>query len=244
MQLQPLPGPPSLGDAHVHSHQFPQGRGAQGDDDGGVDELDLALEVAEAGLGFLRCGGAVVRGPAFHDVGDVDLIAGKADGPDHFFKQIARFAHKRPPLLIFILPRALADEHEPGFGVALAKNEPEAAGAERAGQAALNTAFQRWEVHRGGHRFFGGIADGVIRGSVDRGLGGPGGGLPDGRGRGRGRLGPETSIGNRCRGRQRGTFLPHQPHDAQLPERIGPGFQGMGVRWRSHVSSLSSRENN
>ncbi len=64
--------------------------GAEGDDDGGADDVDLGAEVGDAGFHSCRVGLRLPGTPGGHvgaaldDVADVDLLAGEAHGDDHF----------------------------------------------------------------------------------------------------------------------------------------------------------------
>ena len=56
-------------------------------------------------------------GPAFENIGDVDLLSGELHGCKHFRQEISCPADKRFPLLILICAGSFADKHEAGFGV-------------------------------------------------------------------------------------------------------------------------------
>jgi len=67
--------PPHLGDGNLLPQEELGGHRPQGDDDLGGDELNLLEEpLVRADLGLVGQGGAVLRGAALDDVGDVDLF--------------------------------------------------------------------------------------------------------------------------------------------------------------------------
>src|SRR5688572_8107835 len=88
-----------------------------------LDDVDLAEQVRLALLDFVGFGIAVAGRPAFDDVGDVDLIAREADGLDDLRQQLSGAADERLTALVFFLAGRLADEHQPRFGVADAKDD-------------------------------------------------------------------------------------------------------------------------
>ena len=99
-------------------------RGAEGDDDDGGNDGNLLPEVGKAGFHFVAGGFAVAAGvgghigPAFENIGDVDLLSGELHSCKHFRQEISCPADKRFPLLILICAGSFADKHEAGFGVA------------------------------------------------------------------------------------------------------------------------------
>ena len=92
-----------------------------------ADEIDLAMEIGDAGLHFLGRRLAVAGGlagsvgPALEDVGDIDRIAGQPHGLDDPREQLAGLADEGFALFIFVGARGFADEHE--FGVDIADAE-------------------------------------------------------------------------------------------------------------------------
>ena len=104
------------------------GDGAEGDEDGGLDGLDLGAEVGKAGL-HLEGGGAAVAGgagghvgTAFEDVGDEDVGAGEAHGFDDFGEELAGFADEGLALEVFIGAGGFAYEHDAGVDIADAED--------------------------------------------------------------------------------------------------------------------------
>ena len=61
---------------------------AGGDDDGRVEDLELAAQVRRAGGDLVRLRVAVAGRPALHDVGDEDVVAAPADRLDQLRQQI------------------------------------------------------------------------------------------------------------------------------------------------------------
>jgi hypothetical protein len=95
---------------------------AEGDDDFGADELDLAHEIRRAGFDFIGRGGAIAGGAAFDDVGDVNLLALEAHGGDHLVEELASAADEWAAGLVLGLAGAFADEENRGIDIALAEN--------------------------------------------------------------------------------------------------------------------------
>ena len=88
------------------------------------DQIDLLVEIGNAGLHLLRGGLAIARGlarrigPALQDVGDVNCLALKTHGLDDLRQELPGLAHERFALLIFIRARSFADKHDLGIDVA------------------------------------------------------------------------------------------------------------------------------
>ena len=93
---------------------------SQGHDELRVDGLDLPLEIGQAVDDLLGSRIAVLRRSALQDVADEDLLALQAAGGDDLVEKLPRPADERPALGVFIRPRGLADEHDPGPRIALA----------------------------------------------------------------------------------------------------------------------------
>src|SRR5258708_786320 len=87
---------------------------AQQQDHGRTDELDLAVQVRRARGHLLGQGVAVAGGPAFDDVGDVDLVAVDADVAEQLVQQLPRRAHEQLNLEVLVLPGRLTNDHDPG----------------------------------------------------------------------------------------------------------------------------------
>ena len=110
---------------------------AQQHDDPGPNQRHLLAQIVQARLGLVRLGIAVLRRTALDHVADVHVGALDADGVDHPRQQFARAADEGPAQPILLLPRALADEHQRGVGVALAGHDVAAVLAEPAFAAIL-----------------------------------------------------------------------------------------------------------
>ena len=164
-ELAPLPA--GLADGQGFLHEAAGGGGAEADNELGLDDSDLALEVGDAAFHFLGGGHAVAGGAAFDDVADEHLFAGVAHGFDHLGEELAGAADEGETLFILVGAGAFADEHDVGPQGALAGNGVGAGGGEGAGLAGGDFRSD------GGERV---LAAG--RGLGDRGAGGGGrGGL-------------------------------------------------------------------
>ena len=109
-----------------------RGRRAEADDQLGLDDGDLALEVGDAAGHLFGRGHAVAGRAAFDDVADEHLLAGIAHGVDHLGQQLAGAADEREALLVFVGAGAFADEHDVGPEQALAGHDVLAGGGEGA----------------------------------------------------------------------------------------------------------------
>ncbi len=116
------------GEGLLDAEQVEGGGGAEGDDDLGLDDVDLPDEELGAGVGLDGLGGAVGGGAALDDVGDVDLLAPEAHGGDHVVEELAAFADEGEALEVLVGAGAFADEHEAGVGVAVGEDDGAAAG--------------------------------------------------------------------------------------------------------------------
>src|SRR5262249_41362646 len=106
--------PASLVDA-LDAEHLPGGHAAEQRDQRRIDCLDLLDEViGHAGFYFAHSGRAVVRGPAFDDVGDEEVVAVDARAFEHLIEEAAGGADEWAPALIFFAARGLADQHDPG----------------------------------------------------------------------------------------------------------------------------------
>jgi len=124
-----LPLAAEPGDADGFAEESFDGGGAEGDEDFGADQIDLFLQVGDAG-GHFRGGGLAVAsglpggvGAALEDVGDVDGVAGEAGRDDDFGEELAGGANKRFAHAVFVRAGGLADEHEAGIDVTDAKDD-------------------------------------------------------------------------------------------------------------------------
>ena len=111
-----------------------------------LDQLDLAEEVALAGLDLVRSRVAVARRPALEHVGDVDVTALEPDPGEQLVEQLAGLADERVALLVLVEAGRLADEHQVGLRVADAEDDLRAALREAAARAARDLARERLEL--------------------------------------------------------------------------------------------------
>ena len=136
---------PQLRDAHLGVEEQLRGEVAQRDDDRGVDELDLRLEVRTAAVDLERERVAVARRPALHDVRDVDGVAVEPDALDQAGEETAGAAHEGDAVAVLLLTRTLSHEHQAGVGIAGAEDHLGAGRRERAPGAFQRDAFQLCE---------------------------------------------------------------------------------------------------
>ena len=92
-------------------------------DDLGADRLYLLAEIIDAKIFFLGLGVAVVRGAAFENIGNVDLVSVNAYRVEIFIEKLASRADEGNAGLIFLLSGCLADEHESGCRLSHAEND-------------------------------------------------------------------------------------------------------------------------
>ncbi len=95
----------------------------------------LSKHERRTGGDFVLLWSSVGGRTAFHDVADVNLIAGELDGFDDFGEQLSGGSHERQPLSILVCPRSFAHEDQLGLGSARAKHDVGSAGAKLAAPA-------------------------------------------------------------------------------------------------------------
>ena len=99
------------------------GGAAEGHDDPGTDDLDLAQEIGAAGEGFGGGGDPVAGGAALDDVGDVDLLAAEVEDVfDHPGQELARPADEGAAGAVLRRSRSFAHEHQPRVRVPFSEN--------------------------------------------------------------------------------------------------------------------------
>src|SRR5271165_989956 len=86
-------------------------RPAEAHQDFRAREFDLPLDEGQAGLRLLERRGPVAGRPPRHDIGDIDMIAVKADGFQHAVEQLSGAPDEGPPDAVLVCARRLADEH-------------------------------------------------------------------------------------------------------------------------------------
>jgi hypothetical protein len=87
-----------------------------------LDELDLAKEMALAGLDLVRHRVTVPRRTTFQDVGDKDHVPGEVDPGEQLIEELPRLADEREALLVLVKPGRLPDEHQVRIGGAVAED--------------------------------------------------------------------------------------------------------------------------
>ena len=111
------------GDAKVRADEGHGRDPAQTDDDFGVDEGDLPVQPAAAGL-LLDAQGIPVPGrAALDDVGDVDPGAVQIDHGEHVVQQLPRWAHKGQALPVLLLAGTLPDKQDLRLLIARAEDQ-------------------------------------------------------------------------------------------------------------------------
>ena len=106
----------------VHGEQVLRGDGAESDDNFGLDDGDLAHEKRGAGFSLIAFWRAIAGRAAFHDVGDVDILAADAHGFDHVVEQLSGATDEGLALCVFVGSGAFADEHQVGVRIADAED--------------------------------------------------------------------------------------------------------------------------
>ncbi len=100
---------------------------------------------------------AIAGRTAFHDVGDVDILAANAHGFDHVVEQLSGAAHEGLALRVFVGAGAFAHEHQVGARIAHAEDDLLAALLVQFAAGAVAEVFAN-EFERGD-----GIGDGLLR---------------------------------------------------------------------------------
>ena len=103
---------------HERAHRIP----SEGHHDRRVEDLELAAQVRRAGRDLVGLRVAIVGRPALDDVRDEHVLATPADVREELDQQVAGPTDERPALAVLVEARALADEHDLGLGVALARD--------------------------------------------------------------------------------------------------------------------------
>jgi hypothetical protein len=92
-----------------------QGKTAQGNNELGVHEFDLAFQVLAASSDLLGQGVAVLGRAAFDHICDEHLLAVGANGGQQSLQELPCRADEGPALLVFMITGALPNKHQ--FGV-------------------------------------------------------------------------------------------------------------------------------
>ena len=105
---------PESGNGRIGFQQDLGGHLAQGTDDPGADDGQLAFEKRQALLDLAGLRVAVAGRTALDHIANINHFPGKMHGPDDFAQQLAGGPHKGVPGSIFIKPGSFAHEHQPG----------------------------------------------------------------------------------------------------------------------------------
>src|SRR5215208_3854149 len=119
-----VPGSAVLGYPEVLVYDRLRGGTAEAEDDLWPYGLDLALQIWVAGpylaglrLAVLEPATLLDGRAALHDVGQVDLLAGQVHGRQDVVEELAGPPDERQSRSIFVLARALTDEHQGRVGI-------------------------------------------------------------------------------------------------------------------------------
>src|SRR4030042_263196 len=114
---------PEQGDPLLGLQQSLGGEGSEGANDLGPDGLQLLAEKGKAGSDLIGLRVAVLRGAAFHDVGDVYFFSRQVYGLDDAGEERSCLPDKGSPLQVLFPARGLSYKDEHGMGVALAEDQ-------------------------------------------------------------------------------------------------------------------------
>src|SRR5215203_1192426 len=113
-----------LGNPEVLVYDRLGGGTAEAEDDLRFDGPDLALQVGVAGpylcslrLAVLEPAALLDGRAALHDVRQVDLLPGQIHGRQDVIEELASPPDERQSCSVFVLTRALADEHQGRVGI-------------------------------------------------------------------------------------------------------------------------------
>jgi len=112
-----------------------RGGASEADDNLGRDGINLAQQEWRALLHFVFFRGAIFRGTTLHNVADVNVFSFQPHRFNHLGQELTGAADKRQALQVFVVSGAFADEHEFGFGIAVAEDNFVARGVEFAARA-------------------------------------------------------------------------------------------------------------
>src|SRR3984893_1434648 len=119
---------------------------AEHQDDFGLDEPELLLEIRRASLGFGGLRIPVSRRPAFEDVRDEDVATREADAAKQLLEQLAGGADEGLALQVLVLAGRLADDHDPRGGRANSWHRPGPRMTQRATPAIVDRRAQARQV--------------------------------------------------------------------------------------------------
>lgn len=132
----------------------PIGREApEGDNDIGLDELDLAIEKSRACRDLVVLGISIPGRSAFDHIGDVGPASVKTHGDDHPVEQLSGLTDKGSSGSVLLGSRSFADEHQPGVRCTFAENHSLAFLAEATPRTPLERPTEALEISGMGKTF-------------------------------------------------------------------------------------------
>jgi hypothetical protein len=135
--------PAQAGDRGVGGEQRLRGEAPHREDQLGLDEVDLRVQVRRAPRDLLRLRIAVARRPALEHVADIDvLLAGQVDGGEHVVEQAPGLADERFAEAVLLRARRLAHQQPVGLLVADPEHGLGARLVQTAGGAGGHRLFQ------------------------------------------------------------------------------------------------------
>ncbi len=87
-----------------------------------VDRRDLPLKVGRTGGHLIRQGVSIARRPAFHHVGDENVLSLEAGLREEFVEELTGVADEGATLPVFVPARPFSNQHHPGLGMALSRD--------------------------------------------------------------------------------------------------------------------------
>src|SRR5437868_5700019 len=109
---------PNTADAHLPVQNDPGGEIAERDDHAGVDVLHGPVQERPAGFDLVRQRVAVPRRAAPNHVRDVYVLTAKTDLSQQSREELPGSSHEGLALLVLVIARTFADEHDLGMRIA------------------------------------------------------------------------------------------------------------------------------
>src|SRR5450759_2774374 len=129
------------------AQQCCRGSLAQGHDQLGLYERDLAFEIRQALRDLVGFRVTVIWRAAFNDIGDINILAAfEFDRRQHAIQQLARLSHERLTLRVLVRARPFTDEQPAGFLVAHPEHRLRASGAQPAGSTVAHNLLELWPI--------------------------------------------------------------------------------------------------
>ena len=110
-------------DSFRRFHEPFQRRVSETNNNPGIDQRYLGLEILSAGHHFLHRRHSVLRRSAFDDVSNIRFITSDAARFEYLRQQLSGAPDKGAPLNVFVGPGRLADEHNRAFSIAFSGND-------------------------------------------------------------------------------------------------------------------------